>query len=316
MQKHLLSATVLASAFLLAACGANSTPTSGSAQPNNKSGGVTLPVPIPTSIASSSMGETPDLSMPLDAYQPTPLQQADIAAAFDVLLHRCMAHSGFDYPSSTLMDPSTHLASEQSIPMHRYGYSTPSDVQKFLDYMRVHPMSQNGGQQPDQTVPTMSQAEAAALHGTSDSPPGQAPSQGGCMAQAVTQMKAGGAAYGDSSLYNSIDAGSFNTSLQAKPVKDAFAEWSSCMKTSGYTYADPIALQRDASLDESAEHFQTVATASVKCSEQVDLLSIWHGVDVKIESEAIDKHAQELDALKKANDLAIKHAADVLAGGA
>jgi hypothetical protein len=85
---------------------------------------------------------------------------------------------------------------------------------------------------------------------------------------------------------------------QADPrVRKVFAEWSSCMRASGYVYATPFRPAFNLAAPPTAREVHA-AKADVACKYRTNLLGVAYAVQADYQNALIASHAQPLAAIK------------------
>ncbi|PKV84341.1 hypothetical protein [Streptomyces sp. TLI_146] len=281
---------------------------------------------VPKSAAPGKVSAA--FQLPLTAYRPTGAEYTRIEEAKADLTRQCMEGLGF-----TGFQP----APVQSLGPGRDG----ADAMEDLDDLRYgtydSTQAANNGYKPEFVVnrtnafvdhpapPDRSPDEWLALTGTkkerSDAPQsglaaprlksGATVPYGGCIYQSLQKVTGGKPVIAD--LVINLSGQSFKSSLEDRRVKGAFADWSSCMKSKGYSYTDPMKANDDpkfSAKNATAAEIET-AKADVACKNKVDLIKTWNSVDVEIQKRLIQEHSAELYQIKQDKDSALKIAASV-----
>lgn len=272
--------------------------------------------------------DTVAFKLPLTAYRPTGAEYTRIDEAKADLTRQCMEGLGF-----TGFQP----APVQSLGPGRDGADAMEDLDD-LRYGTYDPVqAAKNGYKPDFVVnrknafvdppaaPDRSPEEWLALTGTkkerSDSPKsgltapklksGAAVPYGGCLYQSLQKVTGGKPVIAD--LVINLSGQSFKSSLEDRRVKDVFADWSSCMKSKGYSYADPMKANDDprfSAKNATAAEIET-AKADVACKDKVHLIKVWNSVDVEIQKRLMREHGTELAQIEQDKDSALRIAESV-----
>ncbi|WNM33661.1 hypothetical protein RKE30_26365 [Streptomyces sp. Li-HN-5-11] len=226
-----------------------------------------------------------------------------------------MARYGFTvtFPPAGVDPPPN--ADDSNMP-RRYGISDPAAAAKYGYELP-----------PDSTEhprgPNLSPAAIAVLTGrkalnpraekvTSTSQGKKIP-DGGCQQESFDKL----GARIDFALPSRLDHDSLEKSQDDPRVQKALTAWSACMKSNGYTVADPYAafdlVPKSGSGTPSREEI-TLAVADVSCKKDTDLVRIWHGVDAAIQKGQVEDNQLALEQLKEKNTRAVKAAEAALRG--
>ncbi|MFI7388683.1 hypothetical protein [Streptomyces sp. NPDC049813] len=256
--------------------------------------------------------------VPVEAYLLTDEQSAALGKAENTLRERCMRRFGIQFhePTTELKGPKYVLS------QYRYGKLDPAVTAQYgFQVPGQHTASDLAKAKNAGTASrsNLSQAQLGVLRGTTDpsvkSGPGgqdyngQKVPAGGCYGEAKKKL----GNYQDAPVAVDVNIDSFQKSTEDKRVRAAFGKWSGCMKKEGFDYPTPIKADGDpkwAGTTVSAEE-KKVATASATCMEKYNVAGIWNAVDVAYQKQAIEKNAQQLDAVKKDIEHDVKLAAQV-----
>ncbi|MBS2547439.1 hypothetical protein KGQ19_11205 [Catenulispora sp. NL8] len=198
----------------------------------------------------------------------------------------------------------------------RYGPVSDEEASQGYHFMVSLVDSRNKGFQfgSDQ-LPQRTPALLKALTGSEQPNPKTPP--GGCEAEASTQLwgsPAGQDLKGEDQIAQQIKADSFAQSQSDSRVVTAFAQWSACMKSAGYSYKTPNDAQNDARWSEKSASAEEISTArkDVACKKATGLPGTWLAVENEIERKAIDNNIEALTNGRAAIGSAVKHAAQVV----
>jgi hypothetical protein len=217
--------------------------------------------------------------LPIDAAINRPVdQRVAIANAREAVTGRCMAEAGFDYhPRTAATDEKTFA---EMILAHRYGI-VDADSAAMLGNGTAHDLmiTLPSDTTPDAGLPAdpaVRDAYLAALNGMPISavPIGTTSyrvTSGGC------QQAASDAIFGSydtqTAQFNDIQALS-NTAGAAVTASQAYAalnqQWSTCMTSNGYVYADPGSAHQDWFFKRSAQPDPSTATPTEKAVAVAD----------------------------------------------
>lgn len=256
---------------------------------------------------SSTAPKSPDLSVPPSGTSPTTLvlpverylfsqDQTDFlnAVVYDEA-RSCMSGLGFALPSLPLRD-TTGTAGLVGL---RYGPSDPATAARLGYHLATTASAHAAPAQPPSTAD-----ERAAYFGTSGSGP-----RGGCHGQAAASV-AGAATLAESPVAQQIKDQGYTESLTDPRVVHIVQAWSQCMKTKGYTYADPEAAYSDARWRTSAASATEIRTAvaDVACKQQTNLVGVWFAVESAYENTRMAQQSTDLAAELAAKDSELRDA--------
>ncbi|PTM99475.1 hypothetical protein [Streptomyces sp. VMFN-G11Ma] len=231
-------------------------------------------------VHQATAGDSDDPAMwrlPIEAYMPTKAQSALISSSRDELIDACMAKAGF--PDWTPA-PDLPQVGGKTLTDWRYGIHDAALAAK----RGYHP---DAGEQRayDQAIDAGAVDESKADKGTLR----------GCVSQVDGQVPESSA---QADLVQQIDGESYTQSATDPRVKAVFAQWSSCMKDKGFTYATPM----DANNDDAFGDMNTVtdkeiatATADITCRDKYQVAKTWFSAEVTLQQTAIAAHQDELD---------------------
>jgi hypothetical protein len=288
----IVAAAGAVSAVLISGCGSSTTTTVAAAPVTSASSYMTPAAP--TSVLQ--------MRFPVDAYELTTLQSAQLLYLTQRLRQQCMRSFGFDY----LPNLSTGLISSQARATDEhltrlYGVSDAAAARTYGYHMPTWVTETADGA----AIGQLSRAEQAVLTGQgATSYDGRAIPTGGCLNKAANQLLQAGvgvstqrSAGAGGGLPGEITADAFESTLRDPRVLAAYAKWSSCMRAFGYRYATPY----DAGGD---PRWQTATAASpteiqttqhdITCKLRVNLLGVEYTVQSGYETTAIAKNAQAL----------------------
>ncbi len=84
-----------------------------------------------------------------------------------------------------------------------------------------------------------------------------------------------------------------------------FGDWSACMKAKGFHYSDPLTPFGDAAWAKSSRPSAqeiVAAETDVSCKQQTGLISVWSGVEERIQLDVIRSHREDFEAFKHAKN--------------
>ncbi|MFJ4739570.1 hypothetical protein [Streptomyces sp. NPDC088775] len=288
----LLSAVALAAPLLVSGCGGGPPRTPPGRPP------VTTPTPA----------TTVGLRLPLNAYLPTPGEQATGEYLVYRVEQHCMRGYGFRYlPRLSSEYIGTTVATWREYESRRYGISERTIAARRGYHLADQPSTTRA----PQTATTLSVPEREALSGRA--PDGRKLTtpvrnkvvpDGGCTGLAER------AVYGDRAaeaqrgydLVARLRGEAFERSRSDPRVAAVNGKWSSCMRGKGFTYRAPDAAIEDPRwnlLSAGPNRAEVaVATADIACKLRTNLLGVNFAVEAEYENAAIAAHSQELTEVR------------------
>ncbi len=221
-----------------------------------------------------------DLTLPFDAYKPTPAQRALLGNAHNLVVVRCMRRHGFAvHPPSTDQQA---IAAADPGNTRRYGVVDPAHAERF-GYHLARPAT------PPQTPEWAAELRQAArrhLYGKQGRP--------GCLDRAPDAL-ARKAPKADWQWLALQDARTLERAAQRPAVRQAVVRWTACMRAAGHSYPSPEAAIADPrwTLEEAeitAEETR-VAVADTSCKWSSGLVSAWFTADTELQRRVVLKHS-------------------------
>lgn len=108
-----------------------------------------------------------------------------------------------------------------------------------------------------------------------------------------------------------ISGEAFIQSGKDPQVIRVFAEWSSCMKDKGFTYANPMDANDDPAFGDPTVVTDTevaTAKADIQCRDKLDVEKTWFDAETKLQQAAITKHQAELNTVANDNKTVVAKA--------
>lgn len=260
------------------------------------------------------------MSFPFDAYHLTAQQAAEQANESNVIIRACMKNYGISYLKNT-PDITAKVARGFAIAdSRRYGISDMDAAQKFGYHLP--PAATSTGKLTTEADPHLSGPEMSVLTGVSvghaqmgkisassrkvGSYKGKAIPQGGCVGTADRALQEPGSTKAlrqANLLAAGLERKAFLKTQTHPRVRIVFHKWSMCMKSRGYSYANPIKAATDRTWDmgkPATRREIAIAVADVKCKQQTDLVNIEYRVESALENSLIRQHKTDLAPLKTA----------------
>jgi hypothetical protein len=252
--------------------------------------------------------------LPIDAYELTGLQTAELDYVAQRLVQRCAADFGVSYPPGLSRDSIAQgVRVQEEVDSRRYGVSDPAAARAYGYHLPAWMMVQSAPvtrlPPAEQLVLTGRVATAAASTAGGRSPVasdgrdhGQRVPSGGCQERAVRELSAagiGGYAPEPPSAYlvTQINVEGFERAQSDPRVLAVFAKWSACMRSHGYDYPNPLAATGDPRWNMSTPPTRTeirTAQTDVACKQRTNLLAVTFAVESDYEHALIARHAREL----------------------
>ncbi|MGM9330893.1 hypothetical protein [Streptomyces murinus] len=273
-------------------------------------------MPLPARVPVTSVGASPTAwQLPMDAYQYTPAQSAEVQGAVYSLANSCMRDLGYSTDLPTRLHPGPdHNA-------FRYGPVTDAQATQGYRWM-LRKAAPNGARALNPTSEEYGALLGKSRHGRN----GRPVPTGGCLGSARGALDSRGGRVDLPDVIRAIADDSYALSQRTAQVQTVFHSWSACMRQAGYHYPDPTAPARDKALVGTAPSGTgpvpaasprevAVARADVACKRQVGLLSVWYSVERTMQSEAAARHAAELAPVPAAIARTVRNATAVLTAG-
>ncbi|MFE0673557.1 hypothetical protein [Streptomyces sp. NPDC058867] len=249
--------------------------------------------------------------LPIARYGYTDAETAVIESAEQVLTRRCLRSFGIAYEPPAPEPESAPPADR------RYGLSSASEAAR-LGY---HP-----DLAPPPTGPDLPEDALRVFYGNRGAPAesgeklrykGRDVPAEGCFGQSVAHLAKKYDAPRQAETARSISTRSYTEALADPAVKAGFRTWSSCMRSSGFTYASPLDPLNEKAFpgeDVSAEEKAT-AVADVRCKKETGLLDTWFEAESALQQADIDRNAEALEELLAAHGRKVEAARRIVAEG-
>ena len=288
MRTIVTGATVLGASALLVACSA-----AGGGDPSPQGSAFAV---APPAIGSPKPVQGTDVpALPLDSYTGLAEDPTDQQAQ-ELLTRACMKAHGFSYTMQAPMS-SAALAADAARTAP-YGVASLSYAEKYGYGVGVPPA---GHHFVDVKVGSQhSPAYNLALTGAADADPSTiAQEDNSCQGKAEQELSpVTKASAADATLVGQLIDDSLNFTEADSRVQAAERAWSQCMAGQGFRYQTPEAAHDAAWPPKPNSAEKATAVADVKCKQQVNLVGIWHAVEVGYQKELITQHAATLAAVR------------------
>jgi hypothetical protein len=252
------------------------------------------------------------LVLPLDAFSLSHEQQVLYSNASGLLADECMRRFGFLRATVLLTPPDPAQASDHH---RRFGISDAATVAKW-GYHAPHDDEQSNAASASPSPSPLSGVESSVYFGTGPRTyNGMAIPENGCIGEANAAL---GISLNPDEPLSLVDSLSRQVAPEAEAdptLRQAFAQWSSCMNRAGYDYADPWKVHDDKRWQQgdkpSAEEIAT-ATADLECRRRDNLAGLWLAVVSAYQERAIARNSAALTAEKQRWEKAVLKAVAVL----
>ncbi|MEU1476734.1 hypothetical protein [Streptomyces sp. NPDC005760] len=300
-----LAPMCLALAAALLGCSSGSGPGTGGAT----AGSTESPVPSGTSAAKPQVTFVERL--PIARYSYTPDEAAVIESAQQVLTKRCLRTFGITY------EPAEREAEISLSADRRYGLSSASEAARLGYHPDIGPLPAG---------PDLPEDALRVFYGNRGAEPGSAEKvvykgrevpRNGCFGQAVAELAKKYDAPGAVEIARDISTRSYTDSLTEPLVKEAFRNWSACMRSSGFRYTSPLepANNKEFQGEDISMREKETARADVRCKEKTDLLDIWFKAESALQKAEINKNSESLQSLLTAHRKKTEAARRIVAEG-
>ena len=235
-------------------------------------------------------GDNPPASprLPLDDFALTGAQSSELYYLSLLFMKTCMTGERFRYlPDLNPAEVAIGAKITAELDSRLWGIT---DLVAAREYGYHLPPWTNGPGVP-QTVGGMSVAERQAY--------------GQCRTRTLQELAADTLSQ-TSQLVAGLQEDSWNLAESSSGMRAAFARWSACMKTHGYSYPDPIQAAADARLANpktgaplavTGPEIKT-AVADIDCKRSTGLLGVAYSVEAAIQNRLIRQYASELAGIK------------------
>ncbi|MEV7213007.1 hypothetical protein AB0O31_07945 [Kitasatospora cineracea] len=213
------------------------------------------------------------------------------------LTSACMAERGFKYDPPAVGGNPPESSNDSNMP-RRYGISDPEESARLGYHTR-------SSQRPSDTVAPISEAERTALLGVGK--PGK--TTGGCVAESRKKLQI---TFGTKA--SELNRASLDTSLESPEIQDLMRQWSDCMKSRGYSYADvyaPLGQFNQSSNSGIGEAERQTAAVDIECKKKTGMVEKWFAKEVAIQNQLIEQNQLSLTKEKEDLERAIKNSADL-----
>ncbi|WP_156080879.1 hypothetical protein [Microbispora rosea] len=250
--------------------------------------------------------------LPLDAFAPTPEQQARLVNAVRHSVALCTNRFGMKGYDDTPLPPQRDTTPRA----RRYLFVDPALAGRYGYAVPLQPPSQQ--QKPPRSTRAgtgMTPIEEQAVLG------GRGPKtvtgirvpEGGCIG-AASRRAMKGVPPDAEFLVVRLESEAYDKSLRDPRVKAGNAAWSACMKRAGYTYSAPVKAWEDPRWRKAGDKREeaTAAVMDMRCKLQVDYLSVRLTTEIEAQQKTIKAHGSELRAFRRHLGTRLANAAAML----
>ncbi|MEU7044340.1 hypothetical protein AB0A77_25225 [Streptomyces varsoviensis] len=227
--------------------------------------------------------------LPIEAYMPSRQQAHLVANTRDDLISQCMDKAGYPSwkPAPDLPEIGGKTLTDWRYGIHdaalasTRGYHPAADEQKAYDEaMEIGAVDKSG-------VPK------EAVRACAEKADGDVP---------VVQP---------ADIVQQISGDAFIESQKDPKVVAAFAQWSACMKSSGYSYKEPLDASDDLRFSDPHKVLKLeveTAEADLTCRDKYDVTRVWFDAESAIQRAKIADHLKEVNDAAKATKVAVAKA--------
>ncbi|WP_053846932.1 hypothetical protein [Streptomyces sp. NRRL B-24085] len=268
-----------------------------------------------TPVTSGSTAAKPQVTfldrLPIARYSYTADETAAIESAQQVLTKRCLRTFGIAY------EPPQREAETSTSSDRRYGLSSASEAARLGYHPDMGPLPAG---------PDLPEDALRVFYGNRGAEPGSAERvvykgrevpKNGCFGQSVAKLAEEYDSPAAAETARRISTQSYKDSLAEPPVKEAFRNWSACMRNSGFRYDSPLepANNKEFQREDISKREKETARADVRCKEKTDLLDIWFKAESALQKAEIDKNSKSLQTLLTAHRNKTEAARRIVAEG-
>ncbi|MEJ3743699.1 hypothetical protein WEI85_10455 [Actinomycetes bacterium KLBMP 9797] len=269
--------------------------------------------PAPSGGTGPAAPGAADPRLPLDPYQLSPPQWAQVTRAYRAFVAQCMRRFRLTSPEPTAAPEAPRTLNER-----RYGVAdaAAATVAGYRLSPRDSPPKPTTGT-PDPatlTVLTGDPKIGGTKAGTGTRPlivNGERVPDGGCVGEARRRLNTGAPVVADMFLAQRLAQESYGRSEQDPRVRAVLRAWSDCMRARGFDYPTPMKAAADQRFAGKLSALEiTTATADVACKRQTDLVAVWSTVEAEIQGRMLGANRPALERIKQANAAQLRVARD------
>ncbi|WP_329133426.1 hypothetical protein OG552_15910 [Streptomyces sp. NBC_01476] len=267
---------------------------------------------VPQPVLPYDAGDPATWTLPIQGYLPSDTEKAQISQAQKQLIADCMKGFGFTWsPAPDLPRIGGKTLVDWRYGIHDLALAKERGYKPEAAEQAAYDEAMHAGAALEDPGSTASQVLSG--EGVTDEIGGRAVPAGGCAGAADRRIDARSV---EMRTAQTISRTTFATSQQDPRVVKAFAAWSACMKSHGYSYAAPLDASDDPrfSSAEVTELERATATADIGCRRATGVAKIWFDAETALQVKAIDDNAGQLDQEHRDLDAAIREAARIVAG--
>jgi hypothetical protein len=244
-------------------------------------------------------------SSPFDAYFLTTDQQNIVDSAADQLTKQCMLTKGFNFESGTSVDDSAWADAHSEYSL-TWGPTDLANAKKF-GYQPAYedPTAKTTHEKPQQKL------KPGYLDALTNA------NRTGCADRSDAQLGYTDAWFAHIGTYENTRRNADESAYLDSAVKTAISQWSQCMKTSGFSYADPRVAVRSYQAKEGnapsiSEKERNTALADAKCKISTKLMHIVDSTTFQYEKQAVKDNQATFSKIKEMSTTVLKNAQNIL----
>ncbi|GAB3134923.1 hypothetical protein [Microbispora hainanensis] len=283
-------------------------------------------VAVVTGCSASAAANTPDLTLPLDAYSLGAKDRAQVTRARFMLMEECLRHVGIDFRFPAVQ-PVTDLRNVDLL-----GWLDPRQAAES-GYLQAGRSSVEMTGVPSYSV---GDEEFGVLEGKVRRYRGRTVPPGGCRAKADALLNRGargvspadaGKRFDDDEVPRFVDAAA-DVAVKDPRIAAAEREWSDCMRSEGFDYRSTVEAGGDRRWaatvnDDSPGHTPKprgtkaeidTAVADVRCRAETGYTDARREVFVEAENRVIGRNRARLDVIRSLNEARLANSAKVFDG--
>ncbi|MEV7806485.1 hypothetical protein AB0O28_26415 [Microbispora sp. NPDC088329] len=270
------------------------------------------PAPSGGQTADDAVRRVEKAVFPLDAFGPTPEQQARLTNAVRHSMALCARRFGIqgydDTPLPPLRDPAPRT--------RRYLFVDPALAARYGYYRVPLPSDKSASKgRPERMDTGLTPLEEQAVLGGGNGPKtvrGVRVPEGGCLGEANRRVMKGVPPESEW-LVVRLQSQAYDRALRDPRVKAVNAEWSACMKRAGHTYPTPVEAWEDPRWRGPVDARQrATAAADMRCKLRVDYLTVRVTTEITAQRAIVKAHRPELRTFRKQLRTRLANAASML----
>lgn len=272
-----------------------------------------ISAPAPTATASPTVSNPSNASLPFDRYLTPVDDYIELNYASRLLANDCMTRFGYHLDPGHRMkltarrrEQSNHFGIVDEAAAARGGYHV--DPAHASDY------------QPHKNGSELTDAQAFVMFGDptkKGDPPREGLPKGGCNEEGLLKV---GWNLDEDMWLQTIEGDAVHRTFADPRALSVMADWSSCMKASGYRYDTPDDASQDprwrtANDDGPATKAEkNAAVTDVRCKRKINYVGRLTTILVAVQQQIVENNLERLESVRQHVQNALKNAAAVLGG--